>query len=217
MPTPSDRSDHESATSARRTRGPWPMKWVALAILVCIVPYTWISLRYRKEAPSYEPAQAQAGRAGNHQHLVLEAEHPAPPRDELPPDAFIIGRAMPTPIPAGLPEGLLKIIGIEPRLPESVAAVSTPAEVTAMAPVRIRFSCRVASDRDVLGGTEIYIKENAIVILPTFEELEGELAVRSRNEPVLVTLPAGILKAGVTYDVRLMAASNGFAWNWVVR
>ena len=35
-------------------RKPWPMKWIIVAILVTIIPYTWITLAFRKPNPAHE-------------------------------------------------------------------------------------------------------------------------------------------------------------------
>ncbi len=193
------------------------MKWVFLAILICIVPYTWISLRYRKATPAAEPYADRVERntPAAHRHLALKAERPAPPHSETPRDAFAIGRAQLTPLPPGLPQGLLNLIDPPPRLPASVNLVNVPAELQASEPVVIQFTCHLADDHDVLGGADVYIKENAIVILPIFESVTGGLQARTLNERVHVTLPADTLKPGI-YDVRLMSANNGFVWQWTV-
>ncbi|MBI4622331.1 MAG: hypothetical protein HY736_03790 [Verrucomicrobia bacterium] len=36
-------------SAAPKDRQPWPMKWIALAILLVIVPYTFLTLHYRKQ------------------------------------------------------------------------------------------------------------------------------------------------------------------------
>ncbi|RRJ95806.1 hypothetical protein Ga0100231_017530 [Opitutaceae bacterium TAV4] len=198
-------------------REPWPMKWVFLAILLCIVPYTWIALRYRKPAPAAEPYADRVERTAptTHRHLSLKAERPAPPNTEVPRDAFAIGRATLTPLPPGLPQGLLDILGSPPRLPASVNLINVPAEIQSGEPVAIQFTCHLAGEHDVLGGADIYIKENAIVILPAFESLDADLQARTLNERVRITIPPGTLKPGA-YDVRLMAADNGYVWQWLV-
>src|SRR5262245_25725972 len=50
-------------SAARNQRQPWPMKWVVVAILLLIVPYTIITLKYRKAGPAYEPYEDLKNRA----------------------------------------------------------------------------------------------------------------------------------------------------------
>ncbi|RRJ99200.1 hypothetical protein Ga0100230_013325 [Opitutaceae bacterium TAV3] len=154
------------------------------------------------------------------------AHHPSPPlpqsRTPRSPQhgsparrLFAIGRATLTPLPPGLPQGLLDILGSPPRLPASVNLINVPAEIQSGEPVAIQFTCHLAGEHDVLGGADIYIKENAIVILPAFESLDADLQARTLNERVRITIPPGTLKPGA-YDVRLMAADNGYVWQWLV-
>ena len=42
---------------------PWSLKWIAIIILACIIPYTWITVRYRKPGPAFQPYDDSKNRA----------------------------------------------------------------------------------------------------------------------------------------------------------
>src|SRR5438105_3708911 len=42
-------------SAAPKHHEPWPMKWIALAILLFIVPYTYLTLHFRKPGKAFEP------------------------------------------------------------------------------------------------------------------------------------------------------------------
>src|SRR5690606_6014035 len=44
-------------------RRPWPMKWVIVAIIAILVPYTFLTLRYRKPGPAFQPYEDMKNQA----------------------------------------------------------------------------------------------------------------------------------------------------------
>ncbi|MCU0793143.1 MAG: hypothetical protein MUE42_09915 [Opitutaceae bacterium] len=55
------------APGPRPERKPWPLRWIVLTILVVIVPYTYVNLKFRKPNKAFEPyadmmAQANVNR-----------------------------------------------------------------------------------------------------------------------------------------------------------
>jgi predicted proteasome-type protease len=69
----------------------------------------------------------------------------------------------------------------------------------------------LADNKRQLSGAELYIKDNVISLLPTFEQLDGGLLARSRDSVVLVTVPAGTLKPG-TYRAVVVGERTSRAW-----
>jgi hypothetical protein len=119
-------------------RKPWPMKWVALAILVMIVPYTILTIKYRKAEPAYQPYEDSKQRANvmrlldaGYQRLNVTAERPADPQN--------IVRAMNTlaeitTTAGGLTEGLTAALVEIPQLPASFSSVSASREAASLLP-----------------------------------------------------------------------------------
>ena len=64
-------------------RQPWPMKWIVLAIVLFLVPYTFITLHFRKPGPGYLPYQDSKQRATlakvGYQRITLSVDRPADP------------------------------------------------------------------------------------------------------------------------------------------
>jgi hypothetical protein len=203
------------------SRKPWPLRWVALAILVFIVPYTFIQWKYRKPARAFEPyadmkAQANVNRLldAGYRRLTLVAERPAVPY----PNAKLTGGkpAKTTRAVGGLPAPLGQTLVEIPRLPGGYADLVAPAEINQLLPSQIQFVCRLDSDKEQLGGAEIFMRETSVVIVPSFETVAGDLKTRSKESVVLLTLPAGLLTAG-THQLTLAGAHDSLMWSLLVR
>src|SRR5690349_2827030 len=104
-------------------RQPWPMKWIVLAIVLLIVPYTIMTLHYRKAGPAFQPYEDLKNRANvsrllaaGYQRIPLVAQRPAD-------SGRATGGATILPAPAGLPEDLKSTL-VEP--------ISLPMEITAV-------------------------------------------------------------------------------------
>ena len=83
-------------------------------------------------------------------------------------------------------------------------------------PSQIQFVCKLDSDKEQLGGAEIFIREGAVVIVPVFETISGGLQTRTKESVVLLTLPAGLLTSG-THTVTLVGAKESLYWKLIVR
>ncbi len=60
------------------------MKWVVLVIVICLGVYTFLTLRYRKQSPTFEPYEDMKTRANTvrllsagFQRIAVEAQRPA--------------------------------------------------------------------------------------------------------------------------------------------
>lgn len=201
-------------------RKPWPMKWVAAAILACVVPYTWLTIAYRKPGPSYQPYEDSKQRANvtrlldaGYQRITVEAERPADPQPMI--DAM---RALAdiAPAPGGLSGGLETTLVEVPPLPRSFSSVSAPRETASLLPYPIVFTCTLADQKHQLGGALVFVRGRSVVIIPSFEPLDGDLTARSKESPVRIVIPGGSLKSG-THTVWLAGGEQSRQWTLDVR
>lgn len=200
---------------------PWPLRWIVVAILVCIVPYTFITLKYRKPGRAFEPyadmkAQANVNRLldAGYRRLSLTAERPAIPY----PAATLTGGkpAKTTSGTGGLPAPLDTTLVEVPRMPGTYRDLVAPAEINHSVPSRIQFICKLDSDQEQLGGADVFMRDTAVVVVPVFETVTGDLRTRSRESVVLLTLPAGLLPPG-PHTVTLAGARESLSWTLQVR
>lgn len=194
-----------------KQRQPWPMKWVVLAIVLFIVPYTFLTLHYRKPGPAYRPYQDMKDRANTarllsagYQRITLDAERPTE-------SAVAIGAASASAAPGGLPDDLRATLVEPPLLPADILTVSAAAAASAHAAYPIQFTCTVPDNKQQLAGAELYLKGDEVIITPDFELLTGGLLTRSRENLVLLTIPPGTLKPG-RYRLTLAAKSGSRTW-----
>ena len=187
------------------------MKWVALVIVVSLAGYTYVTLSYRKTNPAFRPYQDTKDRAGvmrllsaGFQRVVLPAQRPADP-------AALPGGATVSAGPGGLPAELLSSLLDNPLLPETIDQVTASPRISAVLAYPIHFTCSLADQKRQLAGAELYIRDGAITIVPTFERLDGDLIARSRDNVVLVTIPAGTLKPG-SFVATLVGERTSRTW-----
>ena len=190
------------------------MKWVALVIVVSLAAYTYLTLHYRKANPAYRAYQDTKDRAGvmrllsaGFQRMVLTAQRPADPSTRI----DLGGPATTALAPGGLGAELSSSLLDVPLLPAEITRVSAAASVSAGLPYPIQFTCALADNKRQLSGAELYVKDNALTLIPTFEQLDGGLLARSRESVVLLTVPAGTLKSGA-YQVTLVGERTSRTW-----
>ncbi|MCX6955601.1 MAG: hypothetical protein NTV51_25935 [Verrucomicrobia bacterium] len=194
-----------------KDRRPWPMKWIVLAILVVIVPYTYLTLHYRKPGPAYRPYQDAQERANvvrllsaGYKRVTLAAQRPADPVK-----GFVT--APTAAAPGGLPAELVSTLVEKPLLPADIIAVSAAPSTGANDPYTVQFTCTLPDNKQQLAGAQLYVKDTDIYITPDFELLAGGLLARSRESVILLTVPSGTLKAGA-YNVRLTGQHSSRTW-----
>lgn len=197
-----------AAGSASR---PWPLKWVALVIVLVIVPYTIVTLRYRKPGHAFEPYQDIKSRA-NVMRLLSAGFQRVSVEAEVPADSVRLGpAAVVANAPGGLPKELRDTLVEVPLLPVDIASVTAPANGNTLFPYELLFTCVMPDNKHQLGGAELYIRNNEIVITPDFEKLSGDLISRSKEKAILLTVPAGALKPG-QFHVTLVGQKASRSW-----
>ena len=194
-----------------RTRQPWPMKWVVLAIILSIGVYTFQTLKYRRPDRAFRPYQDLRDRANIHrlldagfQRITLEADLPA--------DALSFNsNVRATAAAGGLPSGLRETLVEPPRLPGEILGVSAAATVNSMFAYPIGVKCSLPDNKQQLAGAELYVRGDELVITPEFERLSGGLLARNRERFIRLTVPAGTLKPG-SYHVTLVGSRSSRSW-----
>lgn len=210
-----------NAMPAPAERKPWPMRWIVAAILLFIVPYTYVNLKFRKPGKAFEPyadmkAQANVTRLldAGYRRVDVPAERPFP---ALTPAEITHGpSASPAGAPGGLPSALAHTLVESPRLPAAYRDLVAPAESNALLPAKLQFTARLASDREQLAGADLYLRETQLVIVPRFEPIPEGLQARSAESTVLLTLPAGLLTPG-RHSLTLVGARESLHWDVLVR
>ncbi len=187
------------------------MKWVIITIIAVLVPYTYLTLHYRKPGPAYRPYQDAQDRANvvrlldaGYRRITVAAQRPADP---------VKGAAFAPTLPAtgGLPEALTKTLVQQPLLPAEIINVSAGGSLKADQPYAIQFTCTLPDNKQQLAGASLYIRDHEIVIAPDFELLTGGLLARTRESAILLTAPGGSIKPGA-YRVTLIGQRTSRAW-----
>lgn len=187
------------------------MKWIVLAIVLVIVPYTIVTLLFRKPQPAFEPyhdikKRANVSRllAAGYQRIPIVAQRPADGARTLG-GAAMVGAA------GGLPADLRSTLVEAPLLPVEITGVIAAPSAATMLPYAIQLTCTLPDDRQQHGGADLYLRGEAIVIAPTFERVAAGLETRSRQSAVVLIVPAGTLKTG-RYSVTLVGERASLAW-----
>lgn len=172
------------------------MKWIVLAIVLTVIPYTYLTLHYRKTERAFQPYEDMKNRANvsrllaaGYQRITIKAQRPADPTPTK-------GGAAVLPDTGGLPADLRSTLVEVPLLPAEIRRVTAAPDTSSTEPYQIEFACALGDDKRQLGGAELFLREDRAVIVPTFEPNAGALVNRSADTVVLLSVPAGALKAG---------------------
>jgi len=173
--------------------------------------YTFLTLRYRKQSPSFEPYEDMKTRAvtvrllsAGFQRIAVTAERPAD-ATSVPGGAAIAEAA------GGLPAVLCDSLIDQPVLPADYTRIAAAPRANPLLPYSVQFTCSVGDHHQQLAGAHVYVREAEVYIVPEFEKLSGELLARSRDSVVLLTVPPGALKPG-SYQVSLVGARASRTW-----
>ncbi len=94
-----------------------------------------------------------------------------------------------TATPGGLPTLLSETLFEIPLMPERVTRVTTTSTLRADAPYTLQFSCSVPDNKEQLSGAELNLREQELVLIPTFERVPGDLLTRSPESLVQIEIP----------------------------
>ena len=195
-----------------KERQPWPMKWVVLAIVLFIIPYTYLNIKYRKPGKAFEPYHDMKDQA-NTLRLLEAGFQRVNAQMERPVAAMRYGLTVPTQAqPGGIAGGLKETLISPPILPASVGAVQTPGIVNASMPYSLEFSCTLSDDKKAPLDAAVYARAGELVILPNFEKISDGLEARGTQSLIRITVPANSLKPG-TYKVVLCGEKESRSWS----
>lgn len=187
------------------------MKWVVLAIILFIIPYTYLTLKYRKPGKAFEPYHDMKERANTlrllqagYQRIEAEMTRPA---EQAP---FTLAASTEAK-PGGVTPDLKATLLDSPRLPAQVESVRCPAIITSDMPCPVEFTCVLADEKHEPLDAQVYVRSSEVVILPNFEKIAEGLSARSDRDHVRITLPAHALKPG-SYRVILVGESASVSW-----
>lgn len=187
------------------------MKWIVVAIVAVIVPYTFLTLHYRRPGKAFEPYADLKDRANTmrllsagYQRIALDAQRPAATSGGNT-GASVSSAA------GGLPTSLKATLVDAPLLPTEILTVGAAPTASAAAPYSIQFTCTLPDNKEQLAGAELYVRGEEIVVTPNFEKLSGGLQTRTRENIILLTVPARALKPG-QYRVTLIGQNASRAW-----
>jgi hypothetical protein len=186
------------------------MKWIVIVIIAIIVPYTFLTLRFRKSGPAFEPyddikKQANVSR-------LLEAGYRRIPitAQRIADGARPRGGAAITTEAGGLPADLRTTLVEVPLLPTEITTVTAAATANTLQPYAVQFTCTLPDHKQQLAGAELFVRGQTIVITPTFEPTGG-LQSRTPRTDVMLTIPPGVLAPGA-YAVTLVAQRASQSW-----
>ena len=198
-------------------RKPWPMKWIVIAILVIIVPYTYLTLHYRKPGPAFRPYEDTKKRAitgrllsAGYQRVTLEARRPS---DSASGEAMARGASAATILfgPGGVAADLKDALIDSPILPLTIDRVVAAGSARAGQAYVIQFTCSLPDTKAQLTDAHLYRKDDDFILVPTFEKLAGGLQARTTESTVVLTLPPSVIQPG-SYNVVLAGSRSSRKW-----
>ena len=197
-------------------RKPWPMRWIIIAMILFVAPYTYLTLHYRKPGPSYQPYQDAK------EKTVLA--HNGYTRISLPSAQPASGMLLPVQsIPAstnssilGLTPELKKALGTAVTIPEAIDSVAAPAIFDHGKTYPFSYGCSTSDLHHALAGTRLYVKDKSVYFITDFEALVGGLSSRDTHTVIALELPSGALEAG-SYTFTVVGKNQSRSWHVLVK
>lgn len=193
------------------------MKWVFVAIIIVIGPYTYLRWHFRKPGRAFEPYQDTKERANTmrllsagFQRVVVPLDRPADSTAGPQSHAHTLATM------GGLPPSLASTLVAPPPLPIEISAVTAAAEANTLLPYGIEFTCTLPDNHQQPGGAQIFIRGEEIIAVPDLERLSGGLMARIRENRVRINIPAGVLKPG-HYRMTLVGSRTSSTWELTVK
>ncbi|MCF3652156.1 hypothetical protein [Synoicihabitans lomoniglobus] len=192
------------------------MKWIVLAIIACLIPYTWITLHYRKENPAYEPYQDTKDRAqvirlleSGYQRIDVRFERLVEPA--VPPSPAATTERIAGGVPSLLRDALID----QPPVPSAFENVSAPSETLAGSPYSFEIACVQPNHGERPVGSVLYLRGSEAVFMIGYDALPGDLQSRDLAVLARIIVPAHALEPG-RYHATLVGARESRRWTFTV-
>ncbi len=185
------------------------MKWIVVAILVCVVPYTWLTLRYRKPNPAYQPYHDTKERA--QVKRLLDAQIRRLSLDFQPLDTAPSASPHATnTAEGGVPTVLRDVLIDTPNLPASITQVWTSRQPGQTAPLLVDFAFTTRHDSRRLVRVHAYLHEGRLAVIPELDHADAESGLTTHTAHARVEIPPGMLNPGT--PVTLVGAAASREW-----
>ncbi len=206
MPTPEDPFN----------RKPWPMKWIIVTILVTIIPYTWITLAYRKPNPAHEPYQdnkdrAQVLRLLEHEFSRIDLPVKLMVDPDVPPAETTDASA----IAGGIPPLLSDLLIDKPPVPVDFPLVAAPSSALSGVPYVITVAFTQPDLDERVEETTLYRRHQELVLIIDYQPTPDGLQARRKEVTAQITIPANTLQPG-EYRATLVGDRESRRWTFVV-
>lgn len=163
-------ADDNSAKTPLPKKEPWPMWPIALAIVVFIVGYTYITLNFRKDGEAYEPFQAMEDRRENivdknyYDWFRLKTERAENVSASVG-SVTIKTVEQSKPLENVIPEQLVFYIPTRPVLLPNELSIDSDSEIVSGQPYKIRLELPQAIGQDERFHLQSFYKEGSIHLL----------------------------------------------------
>lgn len=184
------------------------MKWIILAVVLFIVPYTYLTLRYRKPT-SFQPFEE----ARERKHIQEVGYTRVSCRITRPADKPAGGPAELAAAPAGggLPADLATHLVDRPVLPVQITGVRAAESCAATDEYPVRFRCQPPAGNVEFAAAHVYRKEHTLVIVAEFAPVADGLVQRGAENEATVIVPSGSFDPG-SYQVTLAGSLASRTW-----
>jgi hypothetical protein len=198
------------------TRKPWPMRWIIISMILFVLPYTYLTLHYRKPGYSYQPYQDAK------EKTVLA--HNGYTRISLPSAQPASGMLLPvqgipasiTPSLEGLTPELNKALGNAVTIPEGIDSVAAPAVFEHGKTYPFSYGCSITDSHHALAGARLYVKDKNVYFITDFEALVGGLSTRDTHTVIAIELPTASLEPGA-YTFTVVGKKHSRRWPVLVK
>lgn len=196
---------------------PWPMKWIAITILIFVVGYTVVNVTLRKPGRAYRPYQDSQDRAtttrllnAGWQKIHIDTLRPVEKPTTANPAS--ISRAA-----VGLGLDLEPNFAERPKLLATIDKVVAPNTVNHGQNYTGYFTASLTDLKFQVSEVTLFRKGQTLVLVPTTETLPGkDLMSRWNDSTYFVSIPTNNLPPG-KYDVRIVAKGPAAAWSFTVK
>lgn len=192
------------------------MRWIILAIVACVVPYTYLTLKHRKPGPAHLPYADNKSRAEVARLLDAGYRRFAAPLQILTGQAASTTPARLAAVadgPGGVPAPLAEILLDLPQLPNVVRNVEAAAQAGPEQPYTITFTCDAPGLAEQLTQAWVFVRDDQVTITPRIEPRTGEEVLVTGAVTLQLDLPANTFPRPGEFRVALAATKKAASWS----